>query len=119
MSAPPARSIVKVRVGTRSEFPEGVPKVVIVGDRPVVIITLEGTPHAVDDRCPHEEGSLGEGEMVDGLLVCPVHQYPFDLRTGATPFHPLLKARLYPVVVEGEDVFVATAAPAGSDAGKV
>ena len=96
----------KVRVGRRADFPEGVPRTVIVGDRPVVIVTLQGTPHAVDDRCPHSEGSLGDGEMVDGLLVCPVHQYPYDLKDGSTPFHPFLKARIYPVLIEGDEVFV-------------
>ncbi len=96
----------RIRVGVLADFPELKPVVVLAEGRPIVIVTMEGRPYAIDNICPHSEGALGDGEMVDGLLVCPVHQYPFDPRTGATPIHPTLRAPTYPTIVEGEEIFV-------------
>ena len=32
--------------------------------------------------CPHQEQSLEEGLIEDGIIFCPRHQFAFDLRTG-------------------------------------
>ena len=79
---------------------------VLAEGRPIVIITVDGTPRAIDNICPHAEGALGDGEFRDGLLVCPVHEYPFDPRDGSTPLHPLMRARTYEIIIEDEDVHV-------------
>ena len=55
------------------------------GERPVLLVNLEGAYHAVDDTCTHEECSLGEGylDAEDGAVECPCHGATFDVRTGA------------------------------------
>jgi nitrite reductase (NADH) small subunit len=37
---------------------------------------------AVDAICPHAGGSLGEGDIEDECVICPVHGYAYDVRTG-------------------------------------
>jgi 3-phenylpropionate/trans-cinnamate dioxygenase ferredoxin subunit len=38
---------------------------------------------AVNDRCPHNGFSLGKGICTDDdIIVCPLHRYGFDLKTG-------------------------------------
>lgn len=38
---------------------------------------------AVSDRCPHNGFSLSRGNCSDdNAIVCPLHRYRFDLRTG-------------------------------------
>ncbi len=34
------------------------------------------------DRCPHEGGSLGQGWVEDGAIVCPLHRWRFKLSDG-------------------------------------
>jgi len=62
---------------------------------------------AVDDACPHEGGSLGRGHLADGCIVCPVHHWAFDLRTGlADPGLPMTRLKFYPCRVREGKVYV-------------
>jgi nitrite reductase/ring-hydroxylating ferredoxin subunit len=68
---------------------EGQAKKVDLGDplagtgKSVVLCRVEGKIYALDQRCPHEGGRIGEGPLVDGkLAMCPLHNFQFDPRTG-------------------------------------
>ena len=37
---------------------------------------------ATQPRCPHKNGPLADGLLGGTLLVCPLHERTFDLRTG-------------------------------------
>jgi nitrite reductase (NADH) small subunit len=37
---------------------------------------------ATQPRCPHKGGPLADGLLGGTLLVCPLHETTFDLRTG-------------------------------------
>jgi nitrite reductase (NADH) small subunit len=37
---------------------------------------------AVDGICPHAGASLGDGEVERECVICPVHGYAYDVRTG-------------------------------------
>ena len=51
--------------------------------------------HAVKDKCPHQGYSFkGGGCSEDGKMICPIHRYGFDVKTGrgggsAVPVYPL------------------------------
>jgi pyruvate oxidase len=45
----------------------------------------EGTYGALDNRCPHQGGPLGEGTIEQGLLRCPWHGWDYDPLTGKAP----------------------------------
>jgi len=66
--------------------------------------------HAVSDVCSHAEISLSEGE-VDGLTIeCWLHGSRFDLVTGHPTGLPATKPiPVYPVKIEGDDVYVSLA----------
>ncbi len=35
------------------------------------------------DKCPHAGGRLGHGKCTpDGYVMCPVHRYQYDIKTG-------------------------------------
>lgn len=38
---------------------------------------------ALDNNCPHAGGSLAEGRVGDGCVTCPLHNWKFDVRSGA------------------------------------
>jgi nitrite reductase/ring-hydroxylating ferredoxin subunit len=59
--------------------------------------------YALDDTCPHERSSLGEGWLEDGEIECPLHQSRFNLKTGAVTCLPATRnARTHLVrVVDG------------------
>ena len=93
-------------------------KVAILADLPtnsVIEITVRGEQYAICNSggdisallgiCPHAGGPLGQGQISDGHIVCPYHLWEFDCRTGENDFDSAMRVPIYPVKVEGEDIF--------------
>ncbi|MHB1612979.1 MAG: Rieske (2Fe-2S) protein [Actinomycetes bacterium] len=49
---------------------------------PVAVYQVDARLCAVADVCPHAAGRLSPGELVGGVVTCPVHGSQFDVRTG-------------------------------------
>jgi nitrite reductase/ring-hydroxylating ferredoxin subunit len=49
---------------------------------PLLLINLDGAIFAYENRCPHKGGRLGDGELVNGIIVCPNHRWEFCARGG-------------------------------------
>ena len=57
-------------------------RAVTVGGRRIAIFkTLNGF-HAVDAVCPHKGGPLELGLLSDERVVCPLHNWAFELASG-------------------------------------
>ena len=63
--------------------------------------------------CPHVGGPLGEGELVDGMVVCPIHGWPFDPRDGRTPMHPYVRVACFESSEEDGQLVISVADPKG------
>ena len=69
-------------LGASAELAPGKVRTIEIAGRRLAVGRSENGFFAVDDTCPHAGASLGEG-MVDGdFLVCPLHAYAYDVRTG-------------------------------------
>ena len=42
----------------------------------------DGQLFATDNSCPHREGPLSDGILGADTLICPLHMWKFDLKTG-------------------------------------
>jgi nitrite reductase (NADH) small subunit len=56
--------------------------VVQVGERPVVLVAAGGKVSALLDICRHKQRELHKGTLLGNRIVCPGHQWAFDLDTG-------------------------------------
>jgi 3-phenylpropionate/trans-cinnamate dioxygenase ferredoxin subunit len=75
---------------------------------PVCLARSKGELFAIFDECSHAEVPLSEGEVEDGTVECWLHGSRFDLRSGKPTGLPATEAvPVYPVRVDGDDVFVA------------
>jgi nitrite reductase/ring-hydroxylating ferredoxin subunit len=98
-----------LRVQGSGKLPEGSSKRIEVGDalaggKEVILCRVEGRLYALDRRCPHEAGKLQDGPMAEGrYVVCPVHRYKFDPKTGAAVGVACKSARTYTVREHGAD----------------
>lgn len=84
-----------------SKLREGEVKTFEMGGRQVAIgRTTEGY-FAMEDRCPHAGGSLGEGTLEGENVLCPIHGYAYHVRTGEG-LDDGNEVRVYPVALEGD-----------------
>jgi len=69
----------------RGELQDGRVATVQCGHKPVCLTNYGGQVNALDNRCPHQGGPLGEGSIENGMLRCPWHGWDFDPVTGKPP----------------------------------
>jgi 3-phenylpropionate/trans-cinnamate dioxygenase ferredoxin subunit len=108
------------RVCARSDVPTNGALRVELADIDIAVVDVEGRLFACEDVCSHAEVPLSEGdvEVVDGTptIECWLHGSWFDLRTGEPTNPPATQpVPVYPVRVDGEDVYVDTEADAAVD----
>lgn len=59
-------------------------RVVVTADdgTPILVLAHDGRFHAMDNICIHRDRELARGVVLNGRLVCPGHQWAFDLTCG-------------------------------------
>jgi 3-phenylpropionate/trans-cinnamate dioxygenase ferredoxin subunit len=88
------------------ELPNGERLFLEIGEYQIVLFNIAGGFFAIADRCSHDDGPLGDGELEhnapgDQHIICPRHGARFDLRSGAALSLPATEdIPAYPVVVE-------------------
>ena len=63
---------------------DGLTTVVAGGRALCVTRTAEGYG-VLDNRCPHQGGPLGDGQIENGYVICPWHGYEYHPCTGSPP----------------------------------
>ncbi|MBZ9764258.1 Rieske (2Fe-2S) protein [Mesorhizobium sp. CA8] len=100
----------------------GEPKIVTIGRIPVGIFQLEDGYAALLNICPHRAGQLCEGPIsgttkrtdktefvyvrAGELIRCAWHGWEFDIRSGKCLVDDKLKARTFPVHVDGDEIYL-------------
>ena len=82
-----------------------------LADIDIAVVRFEGEVYAIEDLCSHAEVPLSEGDVEEfhgaPTIECWLHGSCFDLRTGEPTNLPATEpVSVYPVRVEGEDVYV-------------
>lgn len=74
----------------------------------VLVAWVDGEVFAIEDACNHAGASLAEGWLEGDCVVCPMHAYVFELRTGKLqrPRNLCGDQRTYEAELEGEEVVV-------------
>lgn len=94
------------KVADDGDLPEGRVKSVSAGRKTVALSRVDGRYWAIDNRCPHQGGPLGEGSIEKGWLRCPWHGWDFCPKTGKPPggFDDGVPA--YPVEERADGIYV-------------
>ncbi|WP_372789212.1 thiamine pyrophosphate-dependent enzyme [Paraconexibacter sp.] len=103
-----AETLVWHRVLDVDALPEGRVTTVTAGHTSIALTHVNGTYGALDNRCPHQGGPLGEGTIERGKLRCPWHGYDYCPLTGGSAFGD--SVRDFPVEVR-EDGGIWVAVP--------
>jgi 3-phenylpropionate/trans-cinnamate dioxygenase ferredoxin component len=86
-----------------SQLDENQSKLVKTGNGWVLLTKVAGVIYAVTPVCPHANGDMTYGAVIDGTIECPLHGWRFRLHDGAC-VDPIGGANLrtYPVrIVDG------------------
>ena len=101
-----------IRVGHVDDLPEGRVKTVTANTTSICLSHFDGQWAAMDNKCPHQGGPLGEGSIEKGeggqcWIRCPWHGWDFDPLTGAPPGgHEDTGQKIYPLKIEDGEIFV-------------
>jgi thiamine pyrophosphate-dependent acetolactate synthase large subunit-like protein/nitrite reductase/ring-hydroxylating ferredoxin subunit len=94
-------------LGSTSELPEGRVKTVTVNHQSICLTHFQGKFSALDNKCPHQGGPLGEGSIENGMLRCPWHGWDFHPCTGLPPGGYEDGVKTFEVKEKNNSVFVA------------
>jgi len=87
----------------------------IAGER-VAVFRYDGQISAVSNVCQHQDGPLGEGRIVGGLVTCPWHGYQYCPRSGNSPPPFTEKIPTFDVRLDADRILVSTTpSPAGTE----
>jgi nitrite reductase (NADH) small subunit len=91
-------------LGPLSRIPVGEARVFAVGGRNVAVFRCRsGEIFATSAECPHGGGPLADGLVGSHSVICPLHGFVFDLRTGEAPGRECARLTTHRVAVaDGE-----------------
>lgn len=93
-----------ITVAAAHDLAPGEGTVVEAGGKLVGLFNVDGRFYAVESKCLHRGGPLGEGDLEGTTLTCPWHGWQYDVTTGRHLLDPSVGVRSFHVVVEGDEV---------------
>ncbi len=88
------------------ELTEGRVKPVTCAHLTVCMTHHQGRFTALDNRCPHQGGPLGEGSIEKGWLRCPWHGWDYHPHTGDSPGGHDDGVAVYPTEIREDGIYV-------------
>jgi nitrite reductase (NADH) small subunit len=91
----------EISLGPVDEIPVGEGRAYAVEGRQIAVFRMrDGSLRAIDAVCPHRGGPLSDG-LADGrVVICPLHNYTYDLSTGEEVANGGTGVQVYPVHVD-------------------
>jgi nitrite reductase/ring-hydroxylating ferredoxin subunit len=93
-------------MGKLSELPPGKVLEKSILARRVAVFNVNGRLYGIESDCKHMRASLANGEVKDGLIKCRWHGWRYNLETGECLNLKKTRLKIYPVTIEGDDIFV-------------
>lgn len=88
------------------DIPDNRAKVIRIGNERVAIFKYDKLLAATSNVCQHQNGPLGEGCVIDGLITCPWHGYQYRPEDGCSPPPFTEKVATYRLKMTGEEVWI-------------
>lgn len=96
-----------IRVASTADIPLDTIKIVEADGHRIALCHSQDGFYAVADLCTHDNGPLGEGELIDNQIECPRHGARFDIKTGAVLCLPaIVPIPTFELEVRGQEIWV-------------
>jgi nitrite reductase (NADH) small subunit len=87
-----------IPLGSVEDIPLGEGRTYAVEGRQIAVFRMrDGSLRALDAVCPHRGGPLADGLTDAQVVVCPLHNFTYDLRTGSEVANGGVAVSAYPV----------------------
>jgi nitrite reductase/ring-hydroxylating ferredoxin subunit/DMSO/TMAO reductase YedYZ heme-binding membrane subunit len=75
-----------ISLGPPEEIPDKRARIVMAPGGERIAVFRDGAQiGALSNLCAHQNGPIGEGEIIDGCVTCPWHGYQYRLQDGCAP----------------------------------
>lgn len=82
-------------------------RTVLVNNKYICLGRLDDGYYAVDDKCPHAAGRLGQGKCdAEDHVICPIHRYKYNLKTGKGAPGQGDYVNTYPIEKRNDGVYI-------------
>jgi toluene monooxygenase system ferredoxin subunit len=88
----------------------------VVAGTKVMLVNLDGTIYAYEDKCAHLGVAISNGHLRGTHLTCRAHQWEYDLCTGRGRNPTTARLRTFAVKVEHGDILVDLASTSSKSA---
>ncbi len=96
-----------VEIGPLSDIPPQGARVVKTPQGCIAVFrTATDQVFALTDRCPHKGGPLSEGIVHGDRVTCPLHNWVFDMNSGAAQGADVGQVATWPARVTGGQVYL-------------
>ena len=90
----------EVSIGPITQIPPGEGRNFLVAGQLIAVFrTRDDAVYATQAACPHRGGPLADGLLGGTTLICPLHSWKFDIKTGAALFGDC-GLKTFPVAVD-------------------
>lgn len=79
---------------------------VLVNGRKLCLIKNDGDLYVIQNACPHAGGILSGGWCKEGNIVCPVHRWEYNLKTGRGAEGQGDCITVYPIETREDGVYI-------------
>jgi nitrite reductase (NADH) small subunit len=94
------------KVCSLSSLPPGSVTEATIGQDVYAICNVNGGVHALSGICAHEGGPVGQGQINEGFVFCPWHEWGYNCATGENDYDPSIRLDRFAVKIEGDDILV-------------
>lgn len=95
-----------VKVASLSEIVPGKGKTCTIQGKEVGVYNIDGKIYAMENNCFHQGAPLADGRLEGTIVTCPWHSWKYDVTNGRCTRDESVFMKIYPVKIEGEDIFV-------------
>jgi 3-phenylpropionate/trans-cinnamate dioxygenase ferredoxin subunit len=78
-----------------------------IENKRICLTRMPDAYYAIDDACPHAGARLGLGKCTeDYMIICPIHRYQYNLKTGRGLPKQGDYVNTYPVEMRKDGIYV-------------
>ncbi len=93
-----------IRIAGIADVKPGSGTTVEAAGKSLALFNVDGAYYAIDNDCVHRGGPLGEGDLDGRIVMCPWHNWTYDVTTGKCVNNPSACVKSYPVTIDGTDI---------------